>query len=40
MKCCSEKKDMLDTLYTEKKEENFHRLLIRNYGNQKTVAYL
>ena len=27
-------------LYTENKEENFHRLLIRNYGNQKTVAYL
>ena len=42
MKCCSEKKkkDMLDMLYTENKEENFHRLLIRNYGNQKTVAYL
>ena len=26
---------MLDMLYTENKEENFHRLLIRNYGNQK-----
>lgn len=31
---------MLDMLDTENKEENVHRLLIRNYGHEKTEAYL